>query len=397
MVEKDFRKIITDLELDSLLKQERVNLAKIIESAIVKYLSDQIELTRLLLIGSWAKNTMLKSDPLELLALVNLKKDFDLTLANKLIINEIETALIYGLNLDQIERNFFSNELKIKIKPDIDVNLFIKGFDDEKEKNLQFVEYANQEYTYFKNTILIIKYASDELKLKLINEEMIEVILYYSLNHYQIDNKYYDYLGAFCKGLEDFFAGRKIEVSNKMYDKLATVEGEILNNSKYQVISCSNKRINLADGINEINIGDYRRLRKKLAKMLENPKEDKFIFDNSTEVIVDVNPVYNPKNNNYAWSFVVVGKGLFNQGGEYKDEESQIQTAILKGLFKGLKALEENGLLKKKIYLQCNYDDILGAHMLSTGENKSRIRTINNYITTNKLNVAFTKGNVWEE
>lgn len=399
MVEKDFRKIITDLEFENSFKQERLSLSKMIERVILKFLSPQAQLTNYQIVGTWAKNTMLKTDPLAIGIWLKLNQELDLNLKTKVLCNEIESALIYGLsNINQIERNQFQNELKITLEPEIEINLLIQSFNDDSIiKQFRFVELANQEYTYFKNTILVIKYAIDDLKLKTINEELIEVLLYYSLVHYQVENKYYDYLGAFCKGLEDFFSGRKIEVSDMMYDRLLTKDENSIFSNKYIVIDPSNKKVNLAEWLNEINIGDYRRLRKKIGKMLENPKEDKFIFDNSTEVIVDVNPVYNNVSNNYAWSFVVVDKGLFNQGGEYKNEDTQIQTAILKGVFKGLKALEDNGLFKKKIFLQCDYPDILGNHMLSTPENKSRMRTIKNFIDTKKLNIILTKGNIREE
>ena len=53
-----------------------------------------------------------------------------------------------------------------------------------------------------------------EKDLKELNDYLLSIILAYSLEKYQADNKYYKYLNAFIKGLDDFLNGKKISLLN---------------------------------------------------------------------------------------------------------------------------------------------------------------------------------------
>ena len=95
------------------------------------------------------------------------------------------------------------------------------------------------------------------------------------------------------------------------------------------------------------------------------------------EVTIDVNPIFDKVNKTFSWSYEIVGTDVRNSGGIYLNNETEYQTAVLKGIFKGLKVIVDNNLTKKKIILKCNYDGILSDKMKSTDENKSRMKTIN--------------------
>lgn len=396
MIEKDFKKIISDWEANHTLRPQMFARFEETEALLQKELAVPYPFQKAYLVGAWAKLTAFPNDPL-VIALQFDETELSLGQYRERVINNaIENALIsaWGDKIKNIERNDWEKRIKFTIDDvsyqfDIDPTL-------KEVKQVEFVNLANTEFTLFRNTVIIIKNACSELGLKAVDEAVIETILYHSLRHYQIANKYYDYLDAFVKGLDDFFAPLPIEVGSAMYQKLGLKEAEKFSH-KYIVASPGNPELNLAGDLNDINIGDYRKLRKRIAKMLENPKVDPFLFDQSTEVVIDVNPALDKLTGKLKWRYIVLGKNLTNSGGEYNNDEVSQQTAILKAVFKGLKALEENNLFKKKIILQADYDDFLGSKMLSTEENKSRMKTIKAFIEKNKLNVVQTKGKSLEE
>ena len=76
-----------------------------------------------------------------------------------------------------------------------------------------------------------------------------------------------------------------------------------------------------------------------------------------------------------------------NQANEYASGIENYHNALLKGTFKGLKSLIQNGLVKKKIYILSSFGDIFNPSILSNDENKSRVKTIKALIEQNKLNI----------
>ncbi|HHU24008.1 MAG: hypothetical protein PHG08_04825 [Bacilli bacterium] len=396
MIEKDFRKIISDFEANYAMRPQMSARFEEIAALLQKELVAPYPFQKAYLVGAWAKLTAFPGDPLVIALQFDETKLSLAQYRERAINNAIENALIkaWGDKIKSIERNDWEKRTKFSLDNEtywFDIDPQLKEI-----KEVEFVNNANSEYTLFRNTVIIIKNACNDIGLKTIDEAIIETILYHSLRHYQITNKYYDYLDAFVKGMDDFFAPLPIEVGSAMYQKLGLSEPEKFDH-KYIVVSPGNPKLNLAGDLNDLNIGDYRKLRKKVAKMLENPKVDPFLFDQSTEVVVDVNPAVDKLTGKLKWRYIILGKNLTNSGGEYNNDEVSQQTAILKAIFKGLKALEANNLFKKKIIIQAEYEDFLGSRMLSTDENKSRMKTIKAFIEKNKLNIIQTKGKSLEE
>ena len=163
----------------------------------------------------------------------------------------------------------------------------------------------------------------------------------------------------------------------------------IYNNKKY-VLSDVVSNVNLFETISEVKLNEYRKLRKALSKAVQTESE-KTLIDSKVEIVIDVNPIFDSVNKTFSWSYELVGKDVKNSGGIYLNNEVEYQTAVLKGIFKGLKVIVDNNLTKKKIILKCDYDGILTDKMKSSDENKSRMKTINSLIEKNSLKVTCTK------
>ena len=199
-------------------------------------------------------------------------------------------------------------------------------------------------------------------KIKDIDYKVIISLFMKYLKLNDIENKYYRYLGVLVKGLEDF-------TQSKKYELLDIVTGQ-----------------NLSETVSELKMNEYRKLRKVLQKVTAMD-EQKIQFDSQLEVVIDVNPIIN-NDSTFGWHYDIVGRGNSNSGGNYPNNESDYQTAVLKGIFKGLKVIIDNNLVKKRIVLLCDYDDILSEKMLSNDENKSRMKTIKSLIEKHNLKIV---------
>ena len=192
-----------------------------------------------------------------------------LTLLNLVILKENS-----NLNNISFKENNFTINLQVRY-----LNEYFKATDDEKRIN--FVEIANKDYTYFRNTIKIIKYYRDEQKIN-ISGYILEIMLYYSLNEYFKDNRYEDYLNGFIKTIDEFIKGNRIEVSKDVYQKL-NVDSSSIVKKTYMVLDVANPNNNLTDNINDLSIGEYRKLKKVLSKLIDNKNN---LSNNSKATIV---------------------------------------------------------------------------------------------------------------
>ena len=161
---------------------------------------------------------------------------------------------------------------------------------------------------------------------------------------------------------------------------------ELLNTKKYEISELFESDVLMNINLSETKLAEYRKLRKAISKAI-SVEEETVKFDSQTEVVVDVNPLYDEAQKTFAWHYSLIGRNNENAGGVYQNTEVEYQTAVLKGVFKGLKAVVDGNLCKKKIILKCNYEGILTDKMLSNDENKSRMKTINKMIEANNLKI----------
>lgn len=247
------------------------------------------------------------------------------------------------------------------------------------------MEIANRDYTYFRNTIKIIKYYRDEQKIN-ISGYILEIMLYYSLNEYFKDNRYEDYLNGFIKTIDELIKGNKIEVSKDVYQKL-NVDSNTNVKKTYMVLDVANPNNNLTDNINDLSIGEYRKLKKVLSKLIDN--KNSLSNNSNATIVLNINPLPIKDTNEFSWSYQIEGSNYNNTGGAYQNSEDQLLLAMYKGLYKGLRAIVDNNLNRKNIEVICKKQNILKLTTNVSQENLSRIKNIEAYIENNGLIIKY--------
>lgn len=360
MTEKDFKKIILDKEINNSKKNivdTKINeLINTINTNLPKTLNINIYAK-----ASWNAFGIYNNDTVYCAIDLNLNNVNDLYHIQTSF-KAIEVSLILS-GATKIESTTHTikcllNETSYVIEvnsniltPVTYINEYLKAFEE-----------ASKTYTLLKNTLLLINHFIDSEDIKNINTYLIVNLLLTSIKKDNTESKYYKYLQSFMKLLDEVLNNKKFELKEIVSDNLMTLN------------------------LTEAKLVELRRLRKVISKAIQ-VEEDEVKFDSATEVIVDVNPILDEQNNTYAWSYALIGRNLENSGGIYPVNEENYQTAILKGVFKGLKAVVDNNLSKKKVILKCDYEGILTSKMLSNDENKSRMKTINSLIEANNLKV----------
>ena len=362
MTEKDFKKIVNDQESVQNNKTILNNLKEEFINCINQYLLDGIKIvdTRLsdwCLLGIYTNTNT-----------IYLSIDVDTNVVNKqyesnLIINSIENAL-YLLNATRVERinnglkcSYLDKEFVLELKSDYLTPVSYLNC------VLKIVEEKAKNYTLLKNSLSIVNYFINSEDIKDLNVIFLINLFIKALDKEVVENKYYKYLTYYSKALDDFTNNKKFEINDL-------------------VVSDSFMNLNLT----EAKISEYRRLRKALVKAV-SVETVEVKFDSNLEVVVDVNPIFNEATKTFAWHYSLIGKNQENSGGVYSNNEVEYQTAILKGVFKGLRAVIDANLVKKRIILKCDYEGILSSKMLTSDENKSRMKTINSLIINNDLKI----------
>lgn len=359
MTEKEFKKIITDIDNVSLNKQKVAELSNNVINKISSNLHQQIKIKDYVLSSYMAIGINYNPD------VIYIAVDVENINNNQLIFNAFENALILS-NFAKIERTSnvikFSDEdytyiLELRVEdvtPVEYIKQLVKKFDEVASK-----------YTLLQNALKLINFFEKEEEIKDLDYKVVINLLFKSLDD-DVENKYYKYLSLLIKSLDD-----------------------MSNNKKY-VLTDVVTSVNLFETISEVKLNEYRKLRKALAKAVQTESE-KTLIDSKAEIVIDVNPIFDSVNKTFSWSYELVGKDVKNCGGIYLNNEVEYQTAVLKGIFKGLKVIVDNNLTKKKIILKCDYDGILSDKMKSSDENKSRIKTINSLIEKHSLKVTCIK------
>ena len=359
MTEKEFKKIITDIDNISLNKQKVAELSNNVINKISNNLHQKVQIKESFVSSYMAFGINYNPD------VIYIAVDVENINNNQLIFNAFENALILGeftkiertLNFIKFVDNEFTYVLELKVddKAPVEyIKALVKKFDETSSK-----------YTLLQNALKLVNFFEKEEEIKDLDYKVIINLLIKSLDG-DIENKYYKYLSLLIKSLDD-----------------------MSNNKKY-VLSDVVSNVNLFETISEVKLNEYRKLRKALSKAVQTESE-KTLIDSKLEVVIDVNPIFDSVNKTFSWSYELVGKDVKNSGGIYLNNEVEYQTAVLKGIFKGLKVIVDNNLTKKKIILKCDYDGILTDKMKSSDENKSRMKTINSLIEKNSLKVTCTK------
>ena len=271
MTEKEFRKLVTDLEILSSEKNELLDKINKLEETLNNNKSNFYDIVEIKRVGAFAKGTLLNdADEIDVMVVVDVNNDRAFLLNNHFILNDIENVIINNykdiLKMSNVQRNqnknlisFTSHNFKINLYVCYENDNFVKT---THEKQIEFVEIANRDYTYYRNTLKIIKYFRDQENIS-ISGYILEVMLYYALNEYFKDNRYETYLNGFIKTIDEFTKGHKIEVSKDIYQKLNIDPTNNVRKS-YMVLDVANPNNNLTDYVTDVNVQEFRKLKKAL-------------------------------------------------------------------------------------------------------------------------------------
>jgi hypothetical protein len=280
MTEKEYRKLISELEVS---KEEK---SKLEEKAmgIVDFLKTHI---RLIEISSsqrakdFAKRILIPNE-CRIPWLVECKKMFSKNelFDNQIVLNEFYQAFaLFDDNIIKksdiyIDEN--SNTICFK-KDDYDIELTIVykntelfSYDNEMIR-MSLVENANREYTAYRNTLQIIKWLMKKESIK-INSLELEILLYYGLNEYFLqDNRYENYLNVFVRGIDDLFNKKIICLSSDFLNKLGLPMAKSCKD-EYRLMDPVYPYDNLCSHISEVQKNEYKKLKKAISKLASPSK-----------------------------------------------------------------------------------------------------------------------------
>lgn len=408
MIEREFKDLVTSLELENLIKKEYNSLIKNIISAIENNISKNIKVEKINIFNE----PITEEKQYDLNINVSLKnKQLPLQLLQFTIMNEIENCILLNLknnllfkdnddfdyfikrdyknnlitfNLDSFKINIFIFFSKNSIS---NINALLESdslFDYQINVEEEYFIYLNKEYQRFGNCIKILKSFVLENKDNVITNKMLKYILSYSLNKYnnknakEFDNSYIGFLSAFSKGLKDLLDNNIIVPTDEEYQKFK-VFGMIKPNGRFNIISINNKSNNLLkDFDNSPIIKQFKDLRTKIIMSL--PKDGNF-------VTINVTPSYVSKGKTIAWSFIIEGTEVSNGGGEYEYNEDNYYMCCYRAMLKGLQYVAKNKL-GNNIIIKCNTLDPFKAGNLSY-ENESRFANILAFIKDNDMMIDY--------
>ena len=102
MTEKDFRRLVTDLEISKEEKEKLHTILTNLESTLSNNLSKHFELVNVLKGGAWAKGTMMAdTDEIDILVVLKSNLNKDSNLVNNACLNEIENIIIYEYTVNR--------------------------------------------------------------------------------------------------------------------------------------------------------------------------------------------------------------------------------------------------------------------------------------------------------
>ena len=251
-------------------------------------------------------------------------------------------------------------------------------------KKLKFYEEINQKYTLFKNSYKILRHLLLESNVEFVDDYALSIIFIYGLEKYFSSNKYDNYMVAFVNALDDLINTKKIELQENYINVIPKLS---LSSKGYTITDPFDESNNLALNINEANIGELRKFKKKIAKMYEQVTPD---TGSSSVLTLNINPLNN-SDGTISWRYDVCGRNIQNSGGVFPNTESDSKNASLKAYFRGLKAIVTSNIYNKNITVITKHKDILKCieKDSSEAENNSRRKTITKYIEDNKLLISY--------
>ena len=280
MTEKDFRKVVTDLEITKLDKEEISNFIYSLENDLKSKLH-YMKVNSLKKAGNLAASTIYSGcKNLDLMLVLETPVLNSFPLMNQAAINEVWNYLVFEHNLDknnQISLDSSSNSIKVILK-NYTLNILIRfkdtlnyqtnHFINIDDLRVSFINLASSEFNLFKNTIQLLTYYRDINNLEQITDYVISLLLYYGLSENFTKHTYELYLKEFVHAIDDFSKGIKIEQDDETYRNL-NVEKVNIPKKQYMIIDVADPKVNITNNVGEAYIQELRKFKKIILKLLE--------------------------------------------------------------------------------------------------------------------------------
>lgn len=279
MTEKDYRKIITDLELNSNDKENIKNFYEQLENKIKENIRF-FEIEKIIPAGAYTYGTLSHhSKEIDLALIIKNTKNNSFPLMNQIVLNELYNFAVINYQINKTSQIKILNQANgIYFETDkYNVTLLIRYIEpldyqtdyylSQDELRTAFMNKANTDFPLFKNTVMLLKHYRDINNIKL-SGYIISLLLYYGLCENFTTHSYYAYLKEFVHAVDDFLKEIKIEQDDETYRALK-IKKEIISKKGYQIIDIANQSTNLALGFGEAALSDIRKFKKIIAKLDE--------------------------------------------------------------------------------------------------------------------------------
>ena len=284
MTEKDFRKIVTDLELTKLDKEEINQFISQLENGLKEKLH-YLKVNTLKKAGNLATSTIYSGcKNLDLMLVLNMPLVNSFPLMNQAALNEVWNYFVFECGIDknnQINIDTLNNSINVSLK-NYNLNILIRfieplnyqvsHFIKNDDLRIAFVNLASSEFNLFKNTIQLLTYYRDVNNLEAISDYVIELLLYYGLSENFTKHTYEAYLKEFVHAIDDFVKGVKIDQDDATYRNLK-IEKVNLPKQPYMIIDIANPSINLTSKVGEAYLSELKKFKKIILKTLESKVE----------------------------------------------------------------------------------------------------------------------------
>ena len=280
MTEKDFRKLVTDLELTKDDKDKIEDLKHHLLDIFNKELKHftVVSLDNALSL-KWGVSYHEAKEISFVLIVTGVKID-NFHLTNASLINEMFNALLYNLNIDKKDNIGYDNlrnavyvlynnqKINILLRYDNIINYQTDYFIEQDNLKHKFINLASNDFNLFKNSVILIKYLATTNNID-ISTYMISLLLYYGLSENFTTHTYDAYLKEFNHAVDDYLKGIKIDQDDDTYRKMGL---EKVNQAKklYTIVDISNPKVNLTSTAGEAFSQDLKKLKKVIQKVIEN-------------------------------------------------------------------------------------------------------------------------------
>ena len=351
MIEKEFRELLTNLELTQIDKKDLISFLNQIKSSIdnINGKDYKVYVNEPVL----DNNCFIKNNKIiNYYVLLEFKnKNLPLSLAleitKNIVFNNVYLGVkgnlnSYSFNNNTLIMNYGNYEIhfvflfkKENIIKDELYNDSLSIMYENYLAHKEFLKIMNKDYNRFNSILMLINNYRIELKISSnYNDYLMDaMLLAYGMENYDYENNIIDYLKNYCHAINDLLEGKTIILPDELYNDLK-VRGSLLATGNYKIIDITNKQNNLVNYNNEF---------LKELKAIKTLLNSKFPKDGSV-VSIDCTPAFVLKDKTIEWTFKIIGTDIFNHGGEYDYDLDNYYSSIYKGMLKGLQFIVKNKL-----------------------------------------------------